>query len=598
VDLFDVILREAAPSAFDAARAVTLTAATSFLDSRTVDCAVVDLGLSDSKALEFIESLAARAPAVAFVALTGREDDELGVATIEAGASEYLSKSALDGKLLVRCIRHAVLRKGLETSLADARTQQEQAEAALLHQTSYDPLTGLPNRSMFLDRLSQALGDSARQPSSVGVIYFDIDQFKVVNDSLGYPVGDQLLLVVAGRLTDLVRQGDTLARIGSDEFVVLCEGLSGEAEVVGVADQICAASNEPIAWDGGDLVVSVGAGIAVASSLSISPDSLVSDAEAAMYRAKDEGGRGRSAVFAETMRTKAIGRLDTEVSLRQSINNGDLRLHYQPIVNLVDGGVLGHEALVRWDHPARGLLRPDQFIKVAEDSGLIIPLGAWVLQEACRQAKRFQARDPRWSGLTMSVNLSGRQLGQPDLIDQIGSALHDADLSPEHLQLEMTEGILMDDTAATIAILQMLKGLGVRLDVDDFGTGFSSLAYLKRFPVDVLKIDHSFVHDLGTDPEDSAIVAAVVSLADALGFIVIAEGVETSLQRDCLVDLGCSRAQGYLFAHPAEASAAEMALDRAAELLPAAQPGLLARGITDGRGELGLGRTVAAVSRP
>jgi EAL domain-containing protein (putative c-di-GMP-specific phosphodiesterase class I) len=317
-----------------------------------------------------------------------------------------------------------------------------------------------------------------------------------------------------------------------------------------------------------------------------------------MYRAKDEGGRGRSAVFAETMRTTAIGRLDTEVSLRQSINNGDLRLHYQPIVNLPDGRVLGHEALVRWDHPARGLLRPDQFIKVAEDSGLIIPLGAWVLQEACRQAKRFQARDPRWSGLTMSVNLSGRQLGQPDLIDQIGSALHDADLSPEHLQLEMTEGILMDDTAATIAILQMLKGLGVRLDVDDFGTGFSSLAYLKRFPVDVLKIDHSFVHDLGTDPEDSAIVAAVVSLADALGFIVIAEGVETSLQRDCLVDLGCSRAQGYLFAHPVEASAAEMALDRAAELLSVGQPGLLARRPADGRGELELGWTVAAGSWP
>jgi diguanylate cyclase (GGDEF)-like protein len=582
-DLFEAILQEAVPAEFEIARATTVAEATSYVERRTADCALVDLGLPDAETLGIIETLAARSPTVAIVALTGRDDDELGAATIEAGASDYLFKSALAGNLLVRCIRHAVLRKGLESSLADALTDQKSAEDALVHQAFYDPLSGLPNRLQFLDCLREALDRSGRQPSSVGVIYFDLDQFKVINDSLGYPVGDQLLLVVATRLTGLVRPGDTLARIGSDEFVVLCEGLSGEDEAVGVADQIRAAMNEPIAWDGGDLVISVGAGIAVARSVSISPDSLVSDAEAAMYRAKDQG-RGRSAVFAESMRTKAIGRLDTEVSLRQSIINGDLRLHYQPIVHLVDGRVLGHEALVRWDHPTRGLLRPDHFIEVAEETGLIIPLGAWVVQEACRQAKRFQTRDPRWSRLTMSVNLSGRQLGQPDLIDLIASALHDADLRPEHLQLEMTEGILMDDTVATITVLQMLKGLGVRLDVDDFGTGFSSLAYLKRFPVDVLKIDHSFVRDLGTDPEDSAIVAAVVNLADALGFTVVAEGVETGLQRDCLVELGCSRAQGYLFAHPVDASEAEAVLDRAAGLLPGRQ------------GAVADGRAVAASS--
>ncbi len=570
-NLFEAILHETVPATFDIARAATLAEATSSLDRRTADCVVVDFGLPDAAALEIIETLAARSPAVALVALTGGEDHELGAATIEAGASDYLSKRALEGKLLVRCIRHAVVRKGLESSLADALAERKSAEEALLHQASYDLLSGLPNRLLFLDRLREALDRASRQGSIVGVIYFDIDQFKVINDSLGYPVGDQLLLVIATRLSGLVRPGDTLARIGSDEFVVLCEGLTGEADVVGVADRICAAMNEPIAWDGGALVISVGAGIAVASSGSILPDSIVSDAEAAMYRAKDEG-RGRSAVFVETMRTKAIGRLDTEVELRQSIVDGDLRLHYQPIVQLADGQVIGHEALVRWDHPTRGLLRPDQFIEVAEETGLIVPLGAWVVQEACRQAKRFQTRDPRWSRLTMSVNLSGRQLGQPDLIELIASALHDADLRPEHLQLEMTEGILMDDTAATITILQMLRGLGVRLDVDDFGTGFSSLAYLKRFPVDVLKIDHSFVRDLGTDPEDAAIVAAVVHLADALGFTVIAEGVETGLQRECLVDLGCSRAQGYLFAHPVEASEAEAALDRAAGVLPDPSP--------------------------
>jgi diguanylate cyclase (GGDEF)-like protein/PAS domain S-box-containing protein len=437
-------------------------------------------------------------------------------------------------------------------------TEQKTAEQALLHQALHDPLSGLPNRLLFLDRLSQALKRLARHPSTVGVVYLDIDRFKVINDSLGHAVGDQLLLAMANRLVGLVRPGDTLARMGGDEFVVLCEGLPDEPGVLAVADRIRSAMNEPFSGDGGDLVLSASAGVALAIS-AVDPESLLRDAEAAMYRAKSEG-RARSAVFAATMRSKAVGRLDTEMSLRQSIINGDLRVHYQPIVTLVDGKVLGHEALVRWEHPTKGLVGPDEFITIAEETGLIIPLGAWVLREACKQAKRFQARDPALSRLTMSVNLSGGQLGQPDLTELIASALYDAGLKPEHLQLEMTESVLMDDAPATITILTTLKGLGVRLGVDDFGTGYSSLAYLRRFPVDVLKIDRSFVSGLGKDLEDSAVVAAVVSLADTLGLTTIAEGVETRLQRDCLVGLGCSRAQGYLFARPAPAREAEVAL--------------------------------------
>ena len=286
------------------------------------------------------------------------------------------------------------------------------------------------------------------------------------------------------------------------------------------------------------------------------------DADAATRRAK-AGGRAQSAVFADTMRVKAVGRLDIETSLRHSIDNGDLRVHYQPIVSLVDGQVLGHEALVRWAHPARGLLGPDEFIRIAEESGLIVPLGAWVVREACRQAKRFQARDPRWPRLMMSVNLSGVQLGRPDLVDLISSALRDADLEAGDLQLEMTESVLMDDAPSTVTVLETLHDLGVRLSIDDFGTGYSSLAYLRRFPVDVLKIDQTFVEGLGKDLEDSAIVAAVVNLADTLGFTTIAEGVETELQRECLVGLGCTRAQGYLFARPVAAPEAEAALDHA-----------------------------------
>ncbi len=291
------------------------------------------------------------------------------------------------------------------------------------------------------------------------------------------------------------------------------------------------------------------------------PAALLDDAEAAMYRAKTEG-RARTVLFADAMRPTGVGRLGTAATLRQSVIDGDLRVHYQPIVNLVDGQVVGHEALVRWAHPARGLLRPDEFLGVAEESGLDVGLGAWVLREACRQAKRFQTRDPRWPHLTMSVNLSAGQFRQPGLVDLVASALHDAQLDPADLQLEMTETVLADDSGRTAEVLGALHDLGVRLGIDDFGTGYSSLASLRRFPVDVLKIDRTFVGGIGKDLEDSAIVAAVVNLADALGFTTIAEGVETELQRECLVGLGCTRAQGYLFARPVAAEEAETALDR------------------------------------
>jgi diguanylate cyclase (GGDEF)-like protein len=436
----------------------------------------------------------------------------------------------------------------------------------LLHQAFHDPLTGLPNRLLLLDRLTQALSRLARRPSIVSVIYLDIDRFRMINDSLGHTAGDQLLQAVAARLGDLIRPEDTLARTGGDEFVVLCEGLSGEDEAVTVADRICSSVQEPLAWNGEELVISMSAGIALATSAMLTPETLLRDADAAMYTAKRER-RTRCAVYVATMRDKAAGRLDTEMSLRRSIEDGDLRLHYQQIVSLVDGRVLGHEALVRWAHPTRGLVAPDQFITIAEESGLIVPLGAWVLREACRQAKKFQTRDERWADLTMSVNLSGRQLGQVDLADMVGSALREAELSPEHLQLEMTESVLMDDAATTITILQTLKDLGLRLGVDDFGTGYSSLAYLRRFPVDVLKIDRSFIDGLGNDLEDSAIVAALVSLADTLGLTTIAEGVETDLQRESLLVLGCTRAQGYLFGRPVAAHDAEKALDHTAEIL-------------------------------
>ncbi|HZI37491.1 MAG TPA: GGDEF domain-containing phosphodiesterase, partial [Acidimicrobiia bacterium] len=341
----------------------------------------------------------------------------------------------------------------------------------------------------------------------------------------------------------------------------LCEGLEGELEAVGMAERLHAAMAEPLQSDHGELVVTVSAGIALATSSLTTAESLLRDADAAMYRAK-AGDRSRAQVFAPSMRSTAIHRLDTEVALRRSITAGDFRVHYQPIVELTNGRIIGTEALVRWQHPNRGIIGPDQFIPIAEETGLIVPLGSWVLAEACRQAKRFQERNEAWSSLTMSVNLSGCQVNQPNLVEVVRAAVANSGLQPDHLQLEITESVLMSDAAAAVKILSLLKDVGVRLGIDDFGTGYSSLSYLKRFPIDVLKIDRSFVNGLGHDPEDSAIVAAVISLAGAMQLDAVAEGVETDVQRCALLELGGLRGQGYLFARPMRASDIEVLLDR------------------------------------
>ena len=428
-------------------------------------------------------------------------------------------------------------------------TEQKRAEEALAHQALHDPLTGLPNRALLLDRLTQALLRLERSHSAVGLLFVDIDRFKVVNDSLGHPAGDQMLLAMARRLQSTLRVGDTLARFGGDEFVILCEGLTGEVEALGMADRIGEAMAQPLSWGGGELVVTVSIGIGLASSSLVSADCLLRDADAAMYRAKEDG-RARAAVFADSMRAKAIGRLDTEVSLRRAIAEREFELHYQPIVELPTRRIAGVEALVRWRHPVRGLIPPDQFIPIAEETGLIVPLGAWALREAACQARRWQER-PEHASINMAVNLSGCQIARSDLVDLVAVVLGESGLAPHCLQLEITESVLMKDPASAVRILEDLKALGVQLSIDDFGTGYSSLSYLKRFPVDVLKIDRSFVDGLGDDPEDSAIVRAITSLAAAMNLTLVAEGVETDLQLASLLDLRCHRAQGYYFGRPA-----------------------------------------------
>jgi diguanylate cyclase (GGDEF)-like protein len=430
--------------------------------------------------------------------------------------------------------------------------ERKRAEEALEHQAFHDALTGLPNRALFADRLEHALARADRQGKAVAVLFLDLDNFKVVNDSLGHAQGDALLVAVAERLRACLRIEDTGARLGGDEFTVLLEDVAGEAEAIAVAERIASALCVPVTLQGREVVVSASIGVALGHAHGGNKD-LLREADLAMYRAKTSG-KARCALFNPDLETRAVERLEMETDLRRALANDEFRVHYQPIVSVVDEGIVGVEALVRWEHPSRGLVQPLAFIPVAEETGLIIPIGRWVLEQACQQAHLWQQQHPRANPLTVSVNLSARQLQAPNLIADVARALQLSGLAPEALELEITESVIMQDAEATDATLHALKAIGVRLAIDDFGTGYSSLSYLKRFPVDTLKIDRSFVDGLGHDSQDTAVVHSVAALARALDLSVTGEGVETRAQHTLLKQIGCERSQGFLYAKPAAAA--------------------------------------------
>ena len=441
-------------------------------------------------------------------------------------------------------------------------SERKAFERRLKHAATHDPLTLLPNRTLLLDRLHVALRRSQRTKRMVAVLFLDIDHFKVVNDSLGHGTGDQLLVHLAGQLSDALRPGDTVARFGGDEFVVLCEDLGGPADAVRIAERIDAGLREPFVTDGSEVFVTVSIGIALAADATVDAESIVRDADAAMYQAK-ERGRDRFEMFDPKMRNGAVDRLDIESSLRRAIERDELRTHYQPKVSLETGKIVGVEALLRWQHPDQGLLEPSDadFIRVAEDTGLIVPIGAWVLGETFRQVSAWEEQIPHTSGLFACVNLSWIQLNDPGLVDELAAMIRETGIDPGHVDLEMTESVLLEDVAACQETLARLKDLGVKIVVDDFGTGYSSLSYLQQFPVDLLKVDRSFVAGMETGNGDRAIVEAVVGLAHTLGLEAIAEGVETPEQLAQLRDLGCEYAQGYLIAPPQSAEAIEALLE-------------------------------------
>jgi diguanylate cyclase (GGDEF)-like protein/PAS domain S-box-containing protein len=484
-------------------------------------------------------------------AATQRARLELGIADTYLLEQRYVRR---DGEYVWARTRVSVTEdEGVALAITHIEdvTEQRLAAERLTHAATHDGLTELPNRAALVDRLDVLLADAG--PSEVSVLFIDLDNFKVVNDSLGHGVGDQLLREVARRLRHVVRDTDRLARFGGDEFVVFVDG---GVDAAAVADRVRRAVQAPVEIDGHELVVTASIGFAVNAAPGLTADELLRDADAAMYRAK-AGGRDRVEAFTAATRAASVAALRTSTELRRGVDRGEVVPYFQPIVDLPSGQVTGFEVLARWLHPDRGLLAPGQFLSVAEDSGLMIELGGRVLRDSLAQLAQWRAGGLRFADCSLSVNVATQQLVDPDFHRLVGEALAETGIDAASLWLEITETALMADTKVAGAALRDLRGMGLHLAVDDFGTGYSSLTYLKRFPVEAIKIDRSFVAGLGLEADDTSIVEAVVRLGHSLGLNVVAEGVETPLQLNRLRELGCDRGQGYLFGRPRPADITE-----------------------------------------
>jgi len=531
------MLSRAGPSvAFEVVRAGRLEEGIQRLEEAEFDVVLLDLSLPDASGLEAIGRLRGFSSRLPVVILSGLSDEEAAVQAIQGGADDYLVKGQGDGALISRSIRYAIERKKSEERLA--------------YVSNYDSLTQLANRVLFQDRLAQALARADRNQSLVALLFLDLDRFKAFNDALGTGFGDTLLKTVAERIRGAVREGDTVARMGSDEFCVILEDISEPQGAVAMARKIHDTLDRPFVLFGQEVFAGASMGIAIRKPHDRSD--VVKDAAAAARRAKEIEPGGYQ-FFTPEMNVRAYARLAFESNLRRALERDELILHYQPQVDLRSGRIVGAEALMRWRHPELGLVSPGEFVPVMEETGLIVPAGEWVIRTACEQARAWQEEG---LPVRVAVNLSAQQLRRQDFTASVSRALWATGLDPSLLELEITEGILMEQAEVSGFKLEHLKSdKGLQVSIDDFGTGYSSLAYLKRFPLDLLKIDRSFVRDTAEDPDDAAIVSAIISLAHSLRLKVLAEGVETEEQLAYLREQGCDRMQGFLFSKPVPADA-------------------------------------------
>ena len=505
-----------------------------YLATRKAGLVLLDLSLPDSCGFDTFLKVYTHSPKVPIIVLTGHDDQTVALSAVKTGAQDYLVKGKLDRELLLRSMQYSIERK----------RYQEQLE----YQANYDALTGLPNRNLLHDRLRQSVF-AQRHVRSIGVVFIDIDHFKFVNDSLGHNTGDKLLQKVAGRLTETVRDGDTVARLGGDEFILILNDQTGQDVMYRAMQRIVSRVAEPINVDGHELMVTCSAGISVYPQDGPDVDTLLKNADAAMYQAKEKG-RNNFQFYTVEMNRQVNERLQMETGLRRALERDEFELYYQPRINVRSGALVSCEALLRWQHPEWGLLLPERFIALAEETGLIVPIGEWVLKRACAQARSWQKDG--CAPLAVSVNLSMRQFRQEALANAVDDALRESRLDPRLLEMELTESLIMHDTEAAIRILLRLREIGVEVSVDDFGTGHSSLSYLTKLPISALKIDQSFVQEVkGCGRADEGLVAqAIISLARNLKLKVVGEGVETEAQFEFLKKHDCDEVQGFHFGKP------------------------------------------------
>jgi len=520
------------PSRFVVKQVTLLSEAVAVLDEQEFDALLFDPEVPDSDGVDSIPILGAAAPNAPIIILSAVDDEDAETKAIRCGAQDILSKSYPDGRLYGRAIRYAIQRKHTVSNLA--------------YLSQHDQLTGLVNRALFRVVLEQALSRAKRTGRVLALLSLDLDRFKVINDTLGQSAGDLLLKTAAARLKGCVRAGDTVGRLGSDEFMVLLEGLRSSRDVVRIAQKILDIMGAPYDLSGDEVFVTPSIGASISDGDETDVDTLAKSADTAMVRAKRAGGNAFR-FFTPEMQIAISNRLALERDLRRAIERGELELHYQAQVNLRTGVPIGMEALVRWRRGSE-LVSPGKFIPIAEETGLITLIGEWVLWEACRCNARWLVDG--LGALRVSVNLSVRQLRPRTLVETVSAALSSSNLPAELLELEVTESLLMDDIAAARIALSEIKELGVKISVDDFGTGYSSMNYLKRFPIDTLKIDQSFLREVPVDPDNTAISTAIIALGHGLRMDVVAEGVETVSQLQFLRTTGCDRAQGYLISRP------------------------------------------------